>query len=62
MSDDERPESLAQQAASWVPPWERQPRRPNRRFQAEAEAAARGAAGDELDAQSDVAGEPDLAG
>jgi segregation and condensation protein B len=50
VSDDERPESLAQQAASWVPPWERQQRPPDRRFQAEAEDAARAAAGDERDA------------
>ena len=62
MSDDERPESLAQQAASWVPPWERQPRPPDRRFQAEAEATARATAGDELDAQFDLADETDLAG
>jgi len=41
VSDDERPESLAQQAASWVPPWERPQRQPDRRFQAEAEGAAR---------------------
>src|SRR5690349_24760965 len=31
---DERPESLAAQAASWVPPWERAPRPPDRDFEA----------------------------
>jgi segregation and condensation protein B len=35
---DERPDSLAAQAASWVPPWERSPREPDRDYQAEAEA------------------------
>ena len=34
MSDDERPESLAAQAAAWVPPWERQQRTADREFQA----------------------------
>lgn len=37
---DERPDSLAAQAASWVPPWERSPREPDRDFQAAAEADA----------------------
>ena len=41
MSNDERPESLAAQAASWVPPWERQQQPPDRAFQAEAEQTAR---------------------
>jgi segregation and condensation protein B len=36
---DERPDSLAAQAASWVPPWERQ-QPPDREFQAAAESAA----------------------
>jgi segregation and condensation protein B len=31
---DERPESLAAQAAAWVPPWERQQRPPDRAYQA----------------------------
>jgi segregation and condensation protein B len=53
VSDDERPESLARQAASWVPPWERQQRPPDRRFQAEAEAEAE----DELTAQPGLSGE-----
>jgi segregation and condensation protein B len=35
---DERPDSLAAQAASWVPPWEREPRTPDRDFQARAAA------------------------
>ncbi|MEV4280273.1 SMC-Scp complex subunit ScpB [Actinoplanes xinjiangensis] len=39
MSSEERPESLAAQAAAWVPPWERR-REPDREYQAEAEAAA----------------------
>ena len=33
---DERPESLASQAASWVPPWERAARQPDRSYQAAA--------------------------
>jgi segregation and condensation protein B len=33
VSNDERPESLAAQAAAWVPPWERQPP-PDRAYQA----------------------------
>ncbi len=36
MSTDERPDSLAAQAASWVPPWERQQRSPDRVHQAAA--------------------------
>jgi segregation and condensation protein B len=39
VSSEERPESLAAQAAAWVPPWERR-REPDREYQAEAEAAA----------------------
>jgi segregation and condensation protein B len=39
---DERPDSLAAQAASWVPPWERPHAAPDREFQAAAEAAAAG--------------------
>ena len=35
---DERPESLAAQAASWVPPWERAPRPPDPEFAAKARA------------------------
>ncbi len=41
MSDDERPDSLAAQAAAWVPPWERAPRTPDRAYQAAAEETAR---------------------
>jgi len=33
---DERPDSLAAQAASWVPPWERAAREPDRAYQAAA--------------------------
>jgi segregation and condensation protein B len=36
VSTDERPDSLAAQAASWVPPWERQQRSPGRARQASA--------------------------
>ncbi|MDI6104434.1 SMC-Scp complex subunit ScpB [Actinoplanes sp. NEAU-A12] len=36
MSSEERPESLAAQAAAWVPPWDRR-REPDREFQASAE-------------------------
>jgi segregation and condensation protein B len=42
---DERPESLAAQAASWVPPWERPQRPPDRDYQA-ATTTAESAAGD----------------
>jgi segregation and condensation protein B len=35
---DERPESLAAQAASWVPPWERTPRPPDPEFAAKTRA------------------------
>ncbi len=35
---DERPNSLAAQAASWVPPWERAAREPDRAYRAAAEA------------------------
>jgi segregation and condensation protein B len=35
VSTDERPESLAAQAASWVPPWERPQRSPDREYQAD---------------------------
>lgn len=35
---DERPDSLAAQAASWVPPWERAGREPDRGYQAAARA------------------------
>ncbi|GIM93053.1 hypothetical protein Ato02nite_048460 [Paractinoplanes toevensis] len=41
MSDDERPDTLADQAAAWVPPWERQQRPPDRAYQAAAEDEAR---------------------
>jgi len=37
VSSDERAESLAAQAAAWVPPWERAPRDPDRAYQAAAE-------------------------
>jgi segregation and condensation protein B len=36
VNDDERPESLAVQAAAWVPPWERPHRPPDRAYQAAA--------------------------
>ncbi|MBG0567596.1 SMC-Scp complex subunit ScpB [Actinoplanes aureus] len=39
MSSEQRPDSLAAQAAAWVPPWERH-REPDREYQAEAEAEA----------------------
>jgi segregation and condensation protein B len=39
VTTDERPDSLAAQAASWVPPWER-PQPPDRAYQAVAMAAA----------------------
>ncbi len=35
---DERPESLAAQAASWVPPWEREPRTPDPQYAAKVRA------------------------
>jgi segregation and condensation protein B len=46
---DERPESLAAQAASWVPPWERAPRPPDREYQAKAIAEHEAAETDEAD-------------
>ncbi|WUJ02561.1 SMC-Scp complex subunit ScpB [Actinoplanes sp. NBC_00393] len=47
MSSEERPESLAAQAAAWVPPWERS-REPDREYQAAAE-AEHDAAGEQWD-------------
>ncbi|XVV10235.1 SMC-Scp complex subunit ScpB [Actinoplanes sp. CA-131856] len=41
MSSEEQSDSLAAQAAAWVPPWERAPRTPDREFQAAAEEEAR---------------------
>jgi segregation and condensation protein B len=41
VSNDDRADSLASQAASWVPPWERAPREPDRAYQAAAEEKAR---------------------
>jgi segregation and condensation protein B len=49
---DERPESLAAQAASWVPPWERQQRPPDRDYQA---AATDGDISDDLPEDIDAA-------
>lgn len=49
MSNDERPESLAAQAAAWVPPWERQRPQLDREFQARAEHEARGEESDDED-------------
>ncbi|GAA4969688.1 SMC-Scp complex subunit ScpB [Actinoplanes utahensis] len=46
MSSEERPESLAAQAASWVPPWERR-REPDRAFQEAAVEAPADPAADE---------------
>ena len=46
---DERPESLAAQAASWVPPWERAPRPPDREYQAKAIAEHEAAEADGAD-------------
>ncbi len=40
MSTDERPESLAAQAAAWVPPWERRPAVPDPDYAAAVRAAA----------------------
>jgi segregation and condensation protein B len=49
VSTDERPESLAAQAASWVPPWERPPRLPDPAF---------AAAEHDLNVSDDLPGEP----
>ena len=59
MNTDKRPDSLAAQAASWVPPWERPPRPPDRAYQA-AVTAAEGDPDepDEVDAP-EAAGSPD---
>ncbi|MEV6490507.1 SMC-Scp complex subunit ScpB [Actinoplanes sp. NPDC051633] len=56
MVSDERPESLASQAASWVPPWERAPRTPDRDFQARA--MAEHEAAEAADGDDDSDGEP----
>ena len=55
MSNDERPDSLAAQAAAWVPPWERQQRPPDRAYQAarHADAEADADAGVEADADAE---------
>jgi segregation and condensation protein B len=52
VSDEERPESLAAQAAAWVPPWERPQREPDRAFQEAAENAARAERADDEDRSS----------
>jgi segregation and condensation protein B len=65
VSNDERSESLAQQAAAWVPPWERQQRPPDRAYQAAAEAEARAAAGDDEESEAgsgELPGGRDFAG
>ncbi len=49
MSTDERPESLAAQAAAWVPPWERPPAVPDPGYAA----AVRAAASDDAHADDD---------
>ena len=62
---DERSDSLAAQAASWVPPWERTPRPPDRDFQAravaeheaEAEAEPEAVAEPEMDAEHEAVAE-----
>ena len=53
---DERPDSLAAQAASWVPPWERAAREPDRAYQA---AAAEPDLSDDIDEPSALLDEPD---
>lgn len=40
-NEHQQPDSLAAQAAAWVPPWEREQRPPDRAYQAAAEAEAR---------------------
>jgi segregation and condensation protein B len=67
VSTDERPDSLAAQAASWVPPWER-PQPPDRAYQAASMAAAAEVADDpepvddpEPAAVPERAGEPESA-
>ena len=54
---DERPESLAAQAASWVPPWERAPRPPDPEFAAKARA---GESNDEEFAEPSLADDDDV--
>ncbi len=61
MSTDERPESLAAQAAAWVPPWERRPAAPDPGYAA----AVRAAASDDdpgLDDEPDLHADPDVEG
>jgi segregation and condensation protein B len=52
VSDEERPDSLAAQAAAWVPPWERPAREPDRAFQEAAENAAHAERADDEDRSS----------
>jgi segregation and condensation protein B len=53
---DERPDSLAAQAASWVPPWERAPREPDRAYRAAAEEPD---VSDDVDEEQAALDEPD---
>jgi segregation and condensation protein B len=60
VSNDEQAESLAAQAAAWVPPWERPAREPDRAFQQAAQNAARAEDDDEAFEGGDpAADEPD---
>ncbi len=55
---DERPHSLAAQAASWVPPWERAAREPDRAYQAATAQDRTGSDDDELD-EADLSSDDD---
>jgi segregation and condensation protein B len=57
LSNDERPESLAAQAAAWVPPWERPRSDPDRDYQ-----AAHRAAGADPDGADPEGADPESAG
>ena len=61
MSTDERPESLAAQAAAWVPPWERTPAVPDPGYAAAVRAAASDDAPGLVD-DPDVHDDPDVEG
>jgi segregation and condensation protein B len=54
VSTDERPESLAAQAAAWVPPWERQSAAPDPAYAASVTAAAATDADTGLDADAET--------
>jgi segregation and condensation protein B len=61
VSNDERPDSLAAQAAAWVPPWERPRAEPDRAYQA-AHRATDGADGEDGDSRDGDSRDGDVRG